>query len=305
MQTTKTIFLLLLGFSFCLFFACDNPMATGPVVNWRGEELLLDNDRTSLYPQAHPLQDKFVYISSSRAGAATADNSLLCGESLCEYDVSADISKELYRHEQGLLFPDYSHDGERLLFCKQGKTVDITLMNLQSRETRLLIQSDEDTWYPRWSPDDSRIAFIRNGDLGLLSLQTTQPLWLDGVQGRVTGVCWSLDGSELIFSAENNGQIKMYAWNLANAEQRLLATNYLSGGWPELVNPPGALAAEMGPQLSFKKGSDIYLFSLQSFKKSCIAHDGDMPRWNADRSAILFSRDGNIYKSLVYVLLDG
>ncbi|MBD3383288.1 hypothetical protein GF407_00030 [candidate division KSB1 bacterium] len=288
-----------------LLLYCNEPMTTGPVMTWRGEELVHNNNLINLYPQSHPLENKVIFIATGQSAIDAEPGDKLAGESLREFDQQSKTSKELYHHAQGLAFPDYSRDGKRLIFCKKTQTLDIMLMDIESGKIDILVQSDKDDWYPRWSPDDRQIAFIHDERLAVTSADNPVPLYPQGITGAVSGLCWSLDGSEIIFAAEQNGQSKIYAWHTQTRAQRLLATNYLSGSWPELTQPPGGLAEEMGPQLSFRDGTDIYLFSLKTYKKSCIARDGNMPRWTADRSSILFTRDGNIFRSSVYILLDG
>ena len=58
---------------------------------------------------------------------------------------------------------------------------------------------------PSWSPDGTRIAFDRDGDLFIIDVESGEETRLTRTQGPEGDPTWSPDGSRILFVADGNG----------------------------------------------------------------------------------------------------
>jgi WD40 repeat protein len=66
---------------------------------------------------------------------------------------------------------------------------------------------------PAWSPDGSKIAFGRNGEIMLVSFPGAIPVNLTNHPADDVGATWSPDGSRIAFATNRDGQAEIYVMN--------------------------------------------------------------------------------------------
>jgi Tol biopolymer transport system component len=134
----------------------------------------------------------------------------------------------------------WSPDGEQLVVCDRNSPDEpfrLVLLSTLTAEKKQLTTPPEDYFgdcYPAFSPDGSRLAFIRvrrrvhRGDLYAVPLTSEfmpseEPTKLTSDDEQMWGVTWSADGTELIFSAGRWEDTKLYRIKAEGAsEARLL-----------------------------------------------------------------------------------
>lgn len=118
--------------------------------------------------------------------------------------------REVFRAEYGLDYLAWSRDSRQLLFT-QGYDEDFTIMDIETRAATTLNQFVVGYAYePRWSPDNTRIAFSmpvsRTGTyykLWLVNPDGTKAVTLAGsVSGDHSQITWSPDSTRIAFVAD-------------------------------------------------------------------------------------------------------
>lgn len=117
------------------------------------------------------------------------------------------------------LAPDLSPDGRRIVFTRskrynlrEGVPIDshIWIMNLDGTGLKQLTFGEDIDFYPRWSPDGKRIAFVRASKKAIREEKQAISIMLMNVdgsdisrwyEGRVsTLLSWSPDGKRVVFN---------------------------------------------------------------------------------------------------------
>jgi len=223
----------------------------------------------------------------------------------------------------GNLYPDWSPDGQQLVFCSTrdiGK-YQIFVTNSDGGGTRLLVDQQSEViirntplngqLVSRWSPNGKRIAYL------MVTKESTS-LWTIDVDGSnpkevikdVDWFDWYPDNRHMIISRLRDSESEMYAVNLDTGEERLL----LVGPLIELdVAPDGGAVAfcigrgHMSMGLAVLKlepandshglpravGEPEYVVPAEG---SWHVHNG---AWSADSKSIVYTRDqdyGDIYE---------
>ena len=142
------------------------------------------------------------------------------------------------RRPGDVLRPRRSPDGSKLAITyKVGGDFDIILVNADGRGVyaNLTSASPDDDHSPTWSPDGTKIAFVRgpvsggitDGDLYVMSAGgTSQTLLVNGDQLHVvTSASWSPDGSTILYSENDNGNSELYTVPSAGGSPTLLVSH--------------------------------------------------------------------------------
>jgi dipeptidyl aminopeptidase/acylaminoacyl peptidase len=145
---------------------------------------------------------------------------------------------------------DWSAKGELLFLSNRDAdhdeffNYDLFAMKMADKSVRRLSATESNEYHPRWSPDGSLIAFEATRR-GLTDRETTMEdthVWVmnaDGTNRREVGTIdnrqgppeWTADGSALLFTVQERGQVRLYRAPV-------------SGGTPEiLVNERGAVGS--------------------------------------------------------------
>jgi Tol biopolymer transport system component len=210
-------------------------------------------------------------------------------------------------------WPSFSPDGKQVAFAWSGpddKAWDIYVKPVGGDQPRALVRSPQRKYSPVWSPDGSRIAFIR--DLGgtrseimlvpagggpaahAAEIRNEWVGWFDGL------LAWSADSRILIAIDKSN----------AEAPSSLVAIPVAGGGRRRLTAPPALFLGDSSPAVSpggetlaFVRCStlqvcDIYLASLASGSLSAgesrrlTEEKGAVlsPMWTADGREILYTK---------------
>jgi serine/threonine protein kinase/Tol biopolymer transport system component len=171
--------------------------------------------------------------------------------------------RRLYTGPSNLWFDcnklDWSPDGSALAFSEStenGHSSRISLLSLTNLTTRLLTSppNHELDCEPAFSPDGSRVAFIRGsfggalGDLFVLPVSGGDPRRLTSDNSGGT-FSWTQDGQEIVFSSAMGGLRRL--WRISG-----------SGGTPRLVAGVGEMASN--PSISRKGNQLVYGHAIHS-----------------------------------------
>ena len=136
---------------------------------------------------------------------------------------------------QGDSPPDWSPDGSLIALQNKDSTEESNGIFLASVETGKLRRlttpaRSEDDAGPRFSPDGKTVAFIRThniivSDIFLAPLDGGEPRQLTFMHGDVSGLAWTPDGSEIVFTATPRAADNNSLWRIK-----------IRGGLPEEVN---------------------------------------------------------------------
>jgi serine/threonine protein kinase len=223
----------------------------------------------------------------------------------------------------GNLYPDWSPDGQQLVFCStrdKGK-YKIFVTNSDGGGTRLLVDQQSEVLITnsplngqlvsRWSPNGKRIAY-------LVATKKTTSLWTIDVDGSnpkeaikdVEWFDWYTDNRHMIYSRRQGSESEMFIVNLDTGKERLL----LVGPLKELDVAPD------GRAVAFCFGRGHMSMGLVVLKLEPGTGSQDLPRfvgepeyvvraegswhvhnggWSADSKSLVYTRDqdyGDIYE---------
>lgn len=115
--------------------------------------------------------------------------------------------------------PRYAPDGRKVVFGCNTNAGDLYLVNADSSGLFQLTATTEKDLDPRWSPDGTRIAFVRETAAGATDIWVINPdrTGLRNVTahaGNDDNVRWSPDGNSLIFDTDRDGNREIYRVNV-------------------------------------------------------------------------------------------
>ena len=180
------------------------------------------------------------------------------------------MERQLVRLSLGSPGLDWSPDGKYLAFPDRdvpGRPASIHLLSLDTLEKRELTSAPADSrgdLRPAFSPDSSRLAFVRTGSqinsIMLMPVTGGRPEILVSLKdGPVTGVAWSADGRDLIYSAPAlEGAANCSLWRVPSG-----------GGTPmrltsDLENAYTPTISRAGNRLAYARASvDVNIWRLE------------------------------------------
>ena len=159
-------------------------------------------------------------------------------------------------------------------------TQDISLVEADGSGTpRLLAQG---AFQPQWSPDGTRIAFIRESPAGLLEIWLMNP---DGrgqvnlTQGRGYDhqMAWSPDGSRLVFTTIASGDQGNSAIGVMNADGtgRVMLTDGASDARNPVWSPDGTQIVFVGTPAPPGTDVEVYVIRADGGAPVNVSHNSD------------------------------
>ncbi|HKT60457.1 MAG TPA: LpqB family beta-propeller domain-containing protein [Gemmatimonadales bacterium] len=160
--------------------------------------------------------------------------------------------------------PNWSPDGSQLVYRARLPEVGLHVIRVDGSGD-LRITTGEEDWMPAWSPDGTRIAFVRLDD-PVHQLYTVRPdgseltpVPIGDVRNAVLGPSWSPDGSRLAFSGYRDGEVGLWVVNDDGTGLTRLTPLDLEV-YPEVTwSPTGDRLAMVG-----KRGDDVGLWTVRS-----------------------------------------
>lgn len=192
-------------------------------------------------------------------------------------------------------------DGTRLVFPMEVSHDDWELFVAQADGTglRQLTDGPGSVLGPAWSPDGSRIAFVRSdfsddrGEIWVMSSDGTELRSL-GTQPYAADLTFSPDSDLLAYSrsvgADHNNQI--FVLNVRSREAtRLTHTDSSSSDTNPSWSPDGSrIAFNRNIDDNDATGGDIYVMSSDGSQVEAVVVGGNAPVWSPDGSHIVFMR---------------
>jgi Tol biopolymer transport system component/DNA-binding winged helix-turn-helix (wHTH) protein len=243
-----------------------------------GAPVQVTNDRAEdMHPVWHPDGQRIIY-SSNRGGAYQICVAYLDGREIEQItsgdsenlvpDVSADGSNIIYnslKEESDLwgvkiengeefevtsdsgpeFWPDVSPDGKTLLFQAGGGGERLTSCSIRIKPTAAegqQVQIAADGFDPKWSPDGSKLAFLRLSDgrcnIWLINAAGGEAIQLthDGItfapysifpynRTEVGGYSWSPDGSKIAYCSTKSGQGNIWLASADGSTDQKISNN--------------------------------------------------------------------------------
>ena len=129
--------------------------------------------------------------------------------------------------------PSWSPDSKWLAVLTGSEQPDVTLINIDTGEMRVLSPGAALDIYPTWSPDGSKLAFVSdregNEEIYLISRDGNELVNLTNNAGSDFNPVWSPSGRYLAFLSDREGSraYKLYVMNADGTETRKLHDDYV------------------------------------------------------------------------------
>ena len=223
-------------------------------------------------------------------------------------DYDGENPRRLTDHGSLVLSPDCSRDGSRVVFTSDRKW-DHDLYVLDTRgpipaEGRRITRGLSLDNSPRWSPDGSRIAFSRGGDIYVASPE-------GGMEDRLTesaaievSPSWSPDGRRIAFVSDGSGTPNVYVMSSSGGP----ATRITSEGYnTDPVWSPNPSVDRIAFVRVKKSDADIYTVGANGAGERKLTSSGrnEHPSWSPDGHYITFSSKKRGKRKIHVMYLNG
>lgn len=224
-------------------------------------------------------------------------------------DYDGKNSKRLTGHESLVLSPDCSPDGNEVIFSSNKKwDHDLYLVSPgggklpeQGRRITRGVYLDGS---PRWSPDGSRVAFSRDGDIYVASASGEIQKRLTESPSIEVSPSWSPDGSRIAFVSDALGEPGVYVMSSSGGEPRRLT----SGGYnTDPAWSPNPLVDRIAFVRMEKSDTDIYTVGADGSEERRLTSSGknEHPSWSPDGRYITFSSKKEGKRKIYIMYMNG
>ena len=185
-----------------------------------------------------------------------------------------------------------------IAFVRGIDRLEIWVVDVTSTRRRRLTRNPLGDDSPAWSPDGSRIAFVRNaygmGEIYVMNADGTKKRRLTRNRAFDAGPVWSPDGRRIAFRSDRNGQTAIYTMNADGSDQTKLTRSTTPQGGPTW-SPGGSRIAFVAFKQALGTGgpTEIRVVDVDGNDERRLTHAGtqDMePAWSPDGRHIVFTR---------------
>jgi Tol biopolymer transport system component len=201
------------------------------------------------------------------------------------------------------LFPAWSPGGDRITFSRvysnpdtEEEGEDIYVMNADGSGLANITSGGGSSYNtdPTWSPDGTRIAFVRGpigGPIYTMNADGTGLTQVTTVSGGAP--VWSPDGTKIAFIASGVGSTDIYVVNPDGSGLVDLSNDARYNNWPDW-SPDGTKIVYYGQELTCNPscGSAIWVMNADGTGQHKIQDGGGEPAWSPDGQKIVYLYTG-------------
>ncbi len=208
----------------------------------------------------------------------------------------------------GDVLPEWSHDRTRLAVTrKAAEGTEIWVLDADgTNQSRVL--GGVSGGRVAWSADDTKLAFIKAGQLHVITIGDSEPRALTTSKDAKDDPFWSPDGKEIAYWAQRNGRRDLYALTVAAPREpgRRITQGDAGPAVDPAWSPDGRTIAYT--RLTGTGVSDIWLVGADGSNPRALTHDPARemdPTWSPDGTWLALTRGPLEQPRVVAVKADG
>lgn len=221
-------------------------------------------------------------------------------------DYDGNNNSQLTSHNSVLLSPNCSRDGSKIIFNSDKKwDQDLYVINSSSRlNDRRITRGYDLDQSAEWSPDGSRFAFSRNGDIFIANSDGSGMKKLTQSYAIEVSPTWSPDGRQLAFVSDKTGKPQIYTMNSNGSGLRQLTY----GGYN---TDPAWSPNSTVDRIAFVRvegaSANIYSIKPDGTDEQILTSSGrnENPAWSPDGHFIAYSSTQGGAKDIYMMYLNG